>query len=178
MGGPGVLFDRLTLLRLNKYIKGCLKALQTNHEDVEVGRCVLKKLNISCTNNMEMKDYFKHFYQHNSHDWKTVTTECEFSLFSKSITMHPFKSAKEMIHVYNCALKYQRHIQNHKISEVISEIKEIQGKLEQVSGDRRPNIDENTDEVVLWDTFENNKKYGDCYAGRVTPKTLTTHWNV
>ena len=150
MGGPGILFHSLTLLRLKKYIKGCLKTLQTNHEDVEVGRCVFKKLNMSCTNNMEMKYYFKHFYQHNLHDLKTVTTECEFSLFSKSITMHPFKSANDMIHVYNCALKYQRHVQNFKISEVISEIKEIQGKLEQVSGDRRQNIDEKMNYHRKW----------------------------
>ena len=126
---------------------------------------------------MEMTDYFKQFYQHNLHDLNTVSTECPFLLFSKSISMHPFKSPKEMIQLYNCALKYQRHIHNYKMSEVIGEIKEIQGKLEQVSGDLKQNIDENTDEVLLWDTYTSNKKYGDYYSGRVTPSKFPTRWN-
>lgn len=49
MGGPGMLMSRETLARFAPHIKNCLKNLFTTHEDVEVGRCVQKFANTSCT---------------------------------------------------------------------------------------------------------------------------------
>lgn len=49
MGGPGVIMSRQTLLKVVPHIRDCIKNLQSTHEDVEVGRCVRKYANISCT---------------------------------------------------------------------------------------------------------------------------------
>ena len=179
MGGPGILFNTLTLLRLKDYIRGCLKSLQTSHEDVEVGRCVYKNLNISCTNNLEMKKYFKHFYPGKLPDENNFFTDCPF--FSQAITMHPFKSTKLMLQMYSCALKHQRHVQNYKIAEFLSEIKETERKLESFSGYRKLHIDENPNEVAIWDTYTHDEKgknsmYGDSYSGQVTPKKFPSGW--
>ena len=176
MGGPGILFNRLTLVRLKEHIKVCLKSLQTSHEDVEVGRCVFKNLNLSCSSNLEMQEYFKHFYQRNLCDLKTESNDCSFSLFSKAITMHPLKSTKDMLQIYNLALKHQRHVQSYKIAEVLSEIKDIEGKLENYPGNQIMNGDKNPNEVALWDTYTRDKEYGDGYSGQLTPKDFPAQW--
>ena len=49
MGGPGILMSRETLMRVVPHISYCLKNLYSTHEDVEIGRCVRKFANISCT---------------------------------------------------------------------------------------------------------------------------------
>ena len=49
MGGPGIAMSRETLRRVVPHISYCLKNLYSTHEDVEIGRCVRKFANISCT---------------------------------------------------------------------------------------------------------------------------------
>lgn len=49
MGGTGMIFSRETLRRFVPYISNCLRNLYTTHEDVEIGRCVKKYANTSCT---------------------------------------------------------------------------------------------------------------------------------
>lgn len=49
MGGPGIVMSRTTLQRISPHISYCLKNLYTTHEDVEVGRCVRKFGDVSCT---------------------------------------------------------------------------------------------------------------------------------
>jgi chondroitin sulfate synthase len=49
MGGPGMIMSRETLRRVVPHISYCLKNLYSTHEDVEIGRCIRKFANISCT---------------------------------------------------------------------------------------------------------------------------------
>ena len=49
MGGPGMVMSRETLRRLAPHIGRCLRHLGSTHEDVEVGRCVRRAANVSCT---------------------------------------------------------------------------------------------------------------------------------
>lgn len=49
MGGPGMVFSRATLEKMVSHISFCLKNLYTTHEDVEIGRCVQKMADVSCT---------------------------------------------------------------------------------------------------------------------------------
>jgi chondroitin sulfate synthase len=49
MGGPGIVMSRETLRVFVPHISYCLKNLYSTHEDVEIGRCVRKFANISCT---------------------------------------------------------------------------------------------------------------------------------
>ena len=61
MGGPGVLMSRRTLQMVVPNISYCLRNLYSTHEDVEVGRCVRRFANISCTWSYEVVLFQKHF---------------------------------------------------------------------------------------------------------------------
>lgn len=58
MGGPGVILSRETLKRIAPYINECLSNLYTNHEDVELGRCVKRFAGVSCTWSYEASNTF------------------------------------------------------------------------------------------------------------------------
>lgn len=58
MGGPGVILSRETLKRIAPYIDECLGRLYTNHEDVELGRCVRRFAGVSCTWSYEVSSCF------------------------------------------------------------------------------------------------------------------------
>ena len=47
MGGPGMIFSRGLLSKLNGTLTECLTHLKTNHEDVELSRCVRYKTGIN-----------------------------------------------------------------------------------------------------------------------------------
>ena len=49
MGGPGVIFSRETLIRVAPHVNDCLQHLMTNHEDVELGRCIHWFAGVTCT---------------------------------------------------------------------------------------------------------------------------------
>src|SRR6218665_1547838 len=49
MGGPGMIMTREILAKTVPRIRDCLKNLYTTHEDVEVGRCINRFANVTCT---------------------------------------------------------------------------------------------------------------------------------
>ncbi len=50
MGGPGVIFSRTLLIQLAPHLDDCLENVVVSYnEDLEVGRCVSRKLGIQCT---------------------------------------------------------------------------------------------------------------------------------
>ena len=57
MGGPGVIFSRALLMKLKPHLEDCLKEVVVSwNEDVEVGRCVSRKLDIQCSWSYEVYD--------------------------------------------------------------------------------------------------------------------------
>ena len=55
MGGPGVIFSRALLVRLAPYLEDCLlNEVVSWNEDLEVGRCISRRLGIQCTWNYEV----------------------------------------------------------------------------------------------------------------------------
>ena len=54
MGGPGMIFSAETLRRFIPHISTCLRNLVTDHEDVELGRCVTKFANVTCSASFEV----------------------------------------------------------------------------------------------------------------------------
>lgn len=48
MGGPGMIFSRGLLSKLAGSLTRCLPFLKTNHEDVELSRCVQSVANVNC----------------------------------------------------------------------------------------------------------------------------------
>ena len=65
MGGPGIIMSRELLRRLSPHLPSCLKKLMTEHEDLELGRCIQEKLGISCIRAYEANRLFKQNYDYN-----------------------------------------------------------------------------------------------------------------
>ena len=56
MGGPGVIFSRALLIQLAPHLDDCLENVVVSwNEDLEVGRCVSRKLDVQCTWSYEVK---------------------------------------------------------------------------------------------------------------------------
>lgn len=50
MGGPGVIFSRAMLIQLAPFLDDCLENVVVSYnEDLEVGRCISRRLGIQCT---------------------------------------------------------------------------------------------------------------------------------
>ena len=55
MGGPGIIYSRGALKRLVPHIEDCMKNVVVSYnEDVEVGRCMIRKAKIQCTWSFEV----------------------------------------------------------------------------------------------------------------------------
>ena len=61
MGGPGILLSRGALKLIKANIHTCYDKLLTEHEDLEVGRCIWRITGKSCTSAADIERYF--FYQ-------------------------------------------------------------------------------------------------------------------
>lgn len=102
MGGPGIILSRETLKRFTPHIKTCLKNFHTNHEDVELGRCVHKFANTSCTWSYEMQHIL---YNHpNKTDGyrarNLVTTD-----ILRAASLHSIKDTRVFTRLHNFALQ-------------------------------------------------------------------------
>lgn len=55
MGGTGVILSRETLKKVGPHLNECYqKMIQSEHEDVEIGRCIKRFANVSCTQSYEV----------------------------------------------------------------------------------------------------------------------------
>ncbi|XP_076803814.1 chondroitin sulfate synthase 1-like isoform X1 [Clavelina lepadiformis] len=63
MGGPGMIFSKALLRKLGPKLGTCLMSLLTEHEDIELGRCVQKTTGIKCTDSWETRRLFFQNYQ-------------------------------------------------------------------------------------------------------------------
>jgi len=61
-GGPGIVISRGLLRLLGPKLGECLHSLLTEHEDIELGRCVAKVADVKCTMAWETRDLFYQNY--------------------------------------------------------------------------------------------------------------------
>ena len=55
MGGPGVILSRSLLSKLGPHLEECLENVVSWNEDLEVGRCIMRRLKVHCTWNYEVR---------------------------------------------------------------------------------------------------------------------------
>ena len=102
MGGPGIILSRETLARFTPHIKKCLKNFYTYHEDVELGRCVHKYANTSCTWSYEMQHIL---YNHpNKTDGYRATNLAATDIL-RAVSLHSIKDIRVFTRVHNFALQ-------------------------------------------------------------------------
>ncbi|CAF1402199.1 unnamed protein product [Rotaria sp. Silwood1] len=89
MGGSGVILSQKTLIQLGPWLDQCFKSeLRTNHEDVELGRCILIHVHIDCTNAYNSKLLFYHHYGPSYLFGFGFTP----SIVSRALILHPIKN--------------------------------------------------------------------------------------
>lgn len=61
-GGTGILFSKELLRKIGPELSNCLKQMYTEHEDIELGRCVKRISGIQCTLSWETTNVFYQNY--------------------------------------------------------------------------------------------------------------------
>ena len=118
MGGPGVLVNDKAVKSFAKYVRKCLKELQTEHEDVEIGRCFWKHLRTACTFAYEASSIFRH----------ETLSQIDGNFLSTAATVHPLKKPAKMLNVHVLSLQRQRQRQRQRQLSVLfdcSQSKEV-----------------------------------------------------
>lgn len=105
MGGTGMVMSHSVLKKLAPHLESCLENLLSNHEDVEIGRCIKKYVGVSCTWAFEMQWLFYHNQtKSNAFHW-----DLETKAVQNAITLHPIKDPKYMyrLHIHFLTKKIQ-----------------------------------------------------------------------
>lgn len=76
MGGPGVVFSSSLLANLVDHLEHCLQHVVSNHEDVEVGKCISRQLGIQCTWAYDVRDSLKTIEWHGLHYKRVMRDVC------------------------------------------------------------------------------------------------------
>jgi len=88
MGGSGVILSQPALTRVAPWLDQCLKSeILTQHEDVELGRCILTHVRISCTKAYDSKNFFYHHYGPGYEFGRDLTS----MMVSQAMIIHPIK---------------------------------------------------------------------------------------
>ncbi|CAF0791765.1 unnamed protein product [Adineta steineri] len=132
MGGPGIILSRETLSRFVPNIKKCLKNFYTYHEDVELGRCVHKYANTSCTWSYEMQHIL---YNHpNKTDGYRARNLVSTDIL-RAVSLHSIKDIRVFTRVHNFALQRrimeleQRNMLLRRQINIYNKILHIQNQL-------------------------------------------------
>lgn len=123
MGGPGMIFSRGLLKNICPHLDDCQYLNVTEHEDIEVGRCVLRKAGISCTSNYEMANlFYAHYMEHN----QVFRAKMEGSIAKsilRALTIHPLKEAAYSFRIHQYILNSKAQKLSSKIVKLRSEEK-------------------------------------------------------
>ncbi|XP_050293932.1 chondroitin sulfate synthase 1 [Anthonomus grandis grandis] len=132
MGGPGMIMSRETLKRIAPYIEDCLVNLYTNHEDVEIGRCVRKFAGVSCTWNYEMQVIF----HHTKNAEELYSGNLNRKEVHKAINLHPVKNHEHLykLHTFIQGVKVQQALQKSVLlhRDIASSMKELGYRIQSV----------------------------------------------
>ncbi|XP_019850623.1 PREDICTED: chondroitin sulfate synthase 1-like [Amphimedon queenslandica] len=128
MGGPGMVLSRALLRKLGPHLQECLTNVVVSYnEDVEVGRCINRRLGIYCTKSRKMTELFFHDYS-NGKDFFSMTgtlrklNRRSLLRLNKVITFHPLKQTKKMYSIHEHFVKLHLERLRAQISKLESSI--------------------------------------------------------
>ena len=109
MGGPGMIFSRKTLKLLSPNLGECLRnGLMTEHEDIELARCIRHHVGIGCTKSYQMSQLFHNNYDINETD--TVGLRQVFETVAmRAATYHANKIQKNQYQLHKQVLESKIH---------------------------------------------------------------------
>lgn len=139
MGGPGIVFSTNLLAKLSPNLGDCLKNnLMTEHEDIELGRCVFHHTGVGCTKSYEMGTLFKNNYNVEETDTDGLKPIFE-EVAAHSATYHANKIQENQYSLHNTVM-----------------LKKIQ-KLRQSASDLEKDVEKMRKEIL--DTWNDPKFY-------------------
>jgi chondroitin sulfate synthase len=121
MGGSGVILSQQTLSQLGPRLDQCFQfELRTNHEDVELGRCILTHVQIGCTTAYNSKVLFYHHYgPHYSFGYDFTP-----KIISQAFIIHPINNRttfQQIFHFYHRKQQQKKlHLSNWKLKNQIN----------------------------------------------------------
>ncbi|CAF1581851.1 unnamed protein product, partial [Adineta steineri] len=108
MGGSGVILSQQTLIELGPWLDQCLnKEIRTIHEDVELGRCILTHVHISCLKAYDSKYFFYHHYGSRylfGYDFTPL-------ILSRAFIIHPIKDQKTFYQIFTFYIRKKQENQ-------------------------------------------------------------------
>ena len=108
MGGSGVILSQRTLVDLGPWLDHCLNSeILTKHEDVELGRCILLHLNLSCTNAYDSKTLFYHHYG----PGYSFGYDFTVSILSQALILHPIKDSHTFQQIFAFYVREKQPLQ-------------------------------------------------------------------
>ncbi|CAG5110607.1 Oidioi.mRNA.OKI2018_I69.chr2.g4991.t1.cds [Oikopleura dioica] len=156
MGGSGVLFSHALITKLRPYLTTCIKNLMTEHEDVEVGRCIWTHLNIDCTKSYETNELLHQ-------NWKSHVAageigykndiDAELDLDEKvlhsSITLHAIKNPVSQIRV-------RMRILRHRAKQLYGRTQSIREHMRDLGSIRiKSNFERKSLDGCIWSFIHN-----------------------
>jgi len=156
MGGTGMILSQTTLKTFVPKIETCLTNLLTNHEDVEVGRCVTMATGQSCTWAYEMQNLF--FHSAGGKDERGLEIQPDsinHNILNNAITIHPVKSPRNM-EMLSVRYKFKKRLQIlTRLQNLIFDI----NKLEQNTNIDIDNLDDLPKVDSTWDFVYGHNLY-------------------
>ena len=127
MGGSGVILSSETLNQLGPWLDQCYQSeTLTIHEDVELGRCILTHLNLSCTNAYDSKLFFYHHYGPRYLFGYDFTP----SILSRALILHPIghqNTFEQIFHFYQRSRHHHHRASRWTIIDPINYVTFING---------------------------------------------------
>jgi hypothetical protein len=104
MGGPGVVLSRSLLIKLAPHLDECLNNVVVSwNEDLEVGRCIMRRLGVQCTWSYELKEKF--YQDYSMGEIFNSTDIYKNKKLQNILTLHPLKSPRLMYRVHQFFLE-------------------------------------------------------------------------
>ena len=164
LGGPGVIMSGSVLRKIGPNLDRCLNEMVSNHEDVELGRCIRKYAGISCLWAEEAKELFQQVYDHQE---KAYHGNLDSPKINKALTLHPVKDPAYMfrLHYHFTSLKlFRLYYHGYKTNGILKTTKEIlSGKINSTSfASRSRNTDfffqANSSSKLAWEFITQKNK--------------------
>jgi len=116
MGGSGVILSQQTLTQLGPWLDHCLhREILTKHEDVELGRCILTHVHISCSHAYNSQVLFYHHYGSGYSFGYDFTP----SIVSQALIIHPIKDQNTFYEIFTFYIRQKHHLQNNSSLKIL-----------------------------------------------------------
>nr|XP_039265196.1 chondroitin sulfate synthase 1-like [Styela clava] len=168
MGGTGILFSQELLRRIGPRLSDCLGEMFTEHEDIELGRCVRKITGTSCTESWETINLFYQNYG-GLGSYDANIKEMSERKRTVALTFHANKESKYQYKFHQTILKDRITNMLTKITKMETEVKKMTSLLALREFDYKA---WNSHAGYVWDSITKKSIYSTSSLVRAIPSFI------